>query len=146
MGRYFLYRKHLFSLGKLVRQEVGLKTVQPPQRMDTPAFLDLLRFGGYLEPFLRADTRLYNRWRRTRTELLFREDLRDLTRIQEAGQVEVLGRLLADRAGQMINYSDLAADERTLSRPTSSRPWTGGPTLAWETLLSITSVTRRSAT
>lgn len=110
MGRYFLYRMHPLSVGELARQKLATELVRPPMPVTAGALADLLQFGGYPEPFLRADTRFYNRWRRTRTELLFREDLRDLTRIQEAGQVEVLGRLLADRAGRLINYSDLAAD------------------------------------
>lgn len=110
MGRYFLYRMHPLSLGELVRQTVGEDLIRHPQRIDRNVLSDLLRFGGYPEPFLRAQTRFYNQWRRMRTELLFREDLRDLTRIQEAGQVEVLGELLADRAGRLVNYSNLAAD------------------------------------
>jgi predicted AAA+ superfamily ATPase len=110
MGRYFLYRMHPLSVGELARQTVAEEPVRPPQRIERSSLSDLLRFGGYPEPFLRAETRFYNQWRRMRTELLFREDLRDLTRIQEAGQVEVLGELLADRAGQLVNYSNLAAD------------------------------------
>ncbi len=110
MGRYFLYRMHPLSVGELARQTVADDPIRPPRRIDRNAFSDLLRFGGYPEPFLRAQTRFYNQWRRMRTELLFREDLRDLTRIQEAGQVEVLGELLADRAGGLVNYSNLAAD------------------------------------
>ena len=110
MGRYFLYRMHPVSVGELAHQTIADKPVHPPLRIDSASFSDLLQFGGYPEPFLRAETRFYNRWRRLRTELLFREDLRDLTRIQEAGQVEVLGQLLADRAGQLVNYSNLAAD------------------------------------
>ena len=94
---------HPVSVGELARQIIADEPIQPPRRIDSGAFADLLQFGGYAEPFLRADTRFYNRWRRLRTELLFREDLRDLTRIQEAGQVEVLGQFLADRAGQLLN-------------------------------------------
>jgi len=43
-------------------------------------------------------------------ELLFREDLRDLTQIQETGQVQVLADLLVNQAGQLLNYSSLAAN------------------------------------
>ena len=52
--------------------------------------------------------RFYNRWTRLRNELLFREDLRDLSQIHEAGQVEVLAELIAAQAGQLISYSSLA--------------------------------------
>jgi hypothetical protein len=110
MGRYFLYHMHPLSVGELLRQDTSDELIRSPSRIDSAAFSDLFRFGGYPEPLLRADTRFYNRWRRLRTELLFREDLRDLTRIQEAGQVEVLGRLLTDRVGQLLNYSNLAAE------------------------------------
>ncbi len=110
MGRYFLYRMHPVSVGELLRTSVGSSVIAEPAPIDDESFKALLRFGGYPEPFLRADTRFYNRWRRLRSELLFREDLRDLTRIQEAGQVEVLGDLLASRAGRLLNYSSLAGD------------------------------------
>lgn len=110
MGRYFHYRMHPLSVAELVRQQISESPIRPPGRVDVNSYRDLLRFGGYPDPFLKADTRFYNRWRRLRSELLFREDLRDLTRIQEAGQVQVLGELLADRAGGLLNYSNLAAD------------------------------------
>lgn len=108
MGRYFLYRMHPLSLAELVRAAPAEGPISPPRRPSTDALEQLLRFGGFPEPFLNASTRFYNRWRRMRNELLFREDLRDLTQIQEAGQVEVLGELLAAQVGQLVNYSTLA--------------------------------------
>ncbi|MEW5817276.1 MAG: DUF4143 domain-containing protein [Spirochaetota bacterium] len=41
-------------------------------------------------------------------EQIFREDLRDLTKVQETGQIQVLAELLTNQAGQMLNYSTLA--------------------------------------
>ncbi|MFA6111231.1 MAG: AAA family ATPase, partial [Candidatus Latescibacterota bacterium] len=108
MGRYFLYRMHPLSLAELVRTAPAEGPISPPRRPSTDAIEQLLRFGGFPEPFLNASTRFYNRWRRMRNELLFREDLRDLTQIQEAGQVEVLGELLAAQVGQLVNYTTLA--------------------------------------
>jgi predicted AAA+ superfamily ATPase len=40
--------------------------------------------------------------------LLFREDLRDLTRVQELGQIQVLAELIGRQPGQLVNYSSLA--------------------------------------
>ena len=108
MGRYFLYRMHPLSVAELVHTDLGDRETAPPGRPPADGLDPLLRFGGFPEPFLRSSTRFYNRWRRLRNELLFREDLRDLTQIQEGGQVEVLGELLAARAGQLLNYSSLA--------------------------------------
>jgi len=110
MGRYFLYRMHPLSVAELNRTEIGERTVGAPVRSQAELIPLLLRFGGFPEPFLKSSTRFYNRWRRLRNELLFREDLRDLTQIHEVGQVEVLAELLAASAGQLVSYSALAAN------------------------------------
>ncbi len=110
MGRYFLYRLHPLSVAELLATSPIKQPLRPPARLDRTSFDLLLRLGGYPEPFLKGSDQFYRRWRRLRSELLFRGDLRDLTRIQEAGQVETLGLLLAARAGQTINLSNLARD------------------------------------
>ncbi|TVQ19895.1 MAG: ATP-binding protein [Spirochaetaceae bacterium] len=122
MGRYFLYRMHPISLGELACTLPPHSALREPRRVDAASIASLIRFGGYPEPFLKSDTRFYNRWRRLRSELLFREDLRDLTLIQDVGQVEVLGRLLANLAGGVLNYSNLASDLN--SSVDSARRWT----------------------
>jgi predicted AAA+ superfamily ATPase len=43
-------------------------------------------------------------------EQLFNEDLRDLTRIQDTGQIQVLAELIQHEAGQPVNYSTLAVN------------------------------------
>ncbi len=110
MGRYFLYRMHPLSVAELTRPAARDTEVTMPLRPDAHALEQLLTFGGFPEPFLRSSSRFYNRWRRLRSELLFREDLRDLTRTQEAGQVEVLAEIISRQAGGLANYSSLAAD------------------------------------
>ncbi len=110
MGRYFLYRMHPLSVAELNRTEVGDHALGAPVHIQTEVIPQLMRFGGFPEPFLKSSTRFYNRWRRLRNELLFREDLRDLTQIQEVGQVEVLAELLAYNAGQLLSFSSLASN------------------------------------
>lgn len=110
MGRYFLYRMHPLSLAELARTDLPEVETRPPVRSDPETLRRLLTYGGFPEPFVKDTARFYNRWRRLRSELLFREDLRDLTRTQEAGQVEVLSELIARQAGGLANYSSLAAD------------------------------------
>jgi hypothetical protein len=108
MGRYFLYRMHPLSVAELLSTELREKEIHPPSRLPASDVETLLRFGGFPEPFLKASPRFFNRWSRTRLELLFREDIRDLTRIQEAGRIQVLAELMTHQAGQLVNYSDLA--------------------------------------
>jgi len=108
MGRYFPYRMHPLSIAELVRTDLGAGPLAKPTAPPAGAMEQLLAFGGFPEPFLRGEVRFYNRWRRLRTELLFREDLRDLTQVQEVGQVQVLADLIANRVGGLVNYSSLA--------------------------------------
>lgn len=111
MGRYFLYRMHPLSVGELIDRPYtpGLLP-SPPAQIDNDAFESLYRFGGFPEPFSRASVRFYNRWAGLRMEQMFREDLRDLTRVQEIDQLLALSHVLRAQAGALANYSSLAAD------------------------------------
>ena len=108
MGRYFGYRMHPLSIGELANPTLQQKLIRQPAPLDDDAFEALLRFGGYPEPFLKADQRFWQRWSRSRRDQLFKEDLRDLTQIRELGQVGVLAELIRERCGQLISYSSLA--------------------------------------
>ncbi len=108
MGRYFLYRMHPLSVAELITPTLQEKEVRLPKEIPNEQFDALMTFGGFPEPFLAANKRFYNRWRRLRTEQLFREDLRDVSRIQDIGQVEILAENLVYRAGSLTNYSNLA--------------------------------------
>lgn len=108
MGRYFPQTLHPVSVAECTKPENSGSMIQSPVRIDDEKWDALWRFGGFPEPFLKAEQRFYNRWRKLRTEQLFREDLRDLTRIQELGQMEVLAELLRRQAGQLTSYSSLS--------------------------------------
>jgi uncharacterized protein len=109
MGRYFLYRMHPLSVGELTdrtRKAEALTVLPVP--VDEASFEALMRFGGFPEPFLRATDRFHRRWSDLRLEQLFREDLRDLTRVQDIDQLISLSRLLITQSGQLANFSTLA--------------------------------------
>jgi len=114
MGRYLPYRMHPLSVAELIRPTLPQhgELVRPPLRPPEGALDALLDFGGFPEPFERGEKRFWNQWRRLRTQLLFKEDLRDLTRIQELGQMEVLAQLVASSAGQLVNYTWFAKQVR----------------------------------
>ena len=99
---------HPPSLAELNTARVSDSAISEPRRRTGDSVAQLLRFGGFPEPFLKGSVRFHNRWRRLRGELLFREDLRDLTQIQEAGQVQVLGDLWRGQVCQLVNCSTLA--------------------------------------
>jgi predicted AAA+ superfamily ATPase len=109
MGRYFPYRMHPLSVAEISNPGLPEAPIcSEPRRVDEAAFEALLRFGGFPEPFVRSEQRFYNRWRRLRSQQLFREDLRDLTRIQEIGVVESLAEVVRRRSGQLISLTSLA--------------------------------------
>ena len=108
MGRYFLYRMHPLSVGELVGRPYDPCIISAPGGISDEEFESLYRFGGFPEPFTRATDRFYNRWIGLRTEQMFREDLRDLTRVQDIDQLMTLSQILLSQAGSMVNYSKLA--------------------------------------
>ena len=104
---------HPFSIAETIGQGLPESPIHAPAPVDEKELAALWEHGGFPEPFLRRETRFTRRWRSLRRQQLLREDIRDLTRIQELGQLEVLGDLLALRSGGQIVYSSLAGEVRT---------------------------------
>ncbi len=115
MGRYFLYRMHPFSVAETITQDLPDEkgVIRPPQNTKTSDFDALWQHGGYPEPYLKRDQRFSRRWQALRTQQLVREDIRDLTQIQQIDQLEILVRLLAERSSQQLIYGNLAKEVRT---------------------------------
>lgn len=109
MGRYFPYRIHPLTLAEILRPEGSIDIDTSPPRDGPREILEnLLEYGGFPEPYLKRNKRFSNRWKKLRYEQLFREDIRDLSRIQDIGQLEVLAEFLSNQSGQLVNYSNLA--------------------------------------
>ncbi len=105
MGRYFLYRMHPLSVAELLNPEMANRETRMPREIDDESFQQLLKFGGFPEPFLKADTRFYNRWRHLRSDQFFYEDVRDVGQILEVTQFRVLADLIRSNIGALVNYS-----------------------------------------
>ncbi len=110
MGRYFLFRMHPLSVAELVRQSVPSREIQKPAPLPKSQWDALWQFGGFPEPFQHRSKPFHVRWRELRRQQLVREDVRDLTRVQELGQIDTLVTLLQERSGQQIVYSNLAGE------------------------------------
>jgi predicted AAA+ superfamily ATPase len=95
-GRYHYYRLHPLSL-----REVD--SGAPSATVDL-----LLRFGGFPEPFLRADSRAHRRWQREQREQVIRDDLRDLERVREVSLIELLLHHLPDCVGSPLSVKSLS--------------------------------------
>lgn len=108
MGRYFPWRMHPFTVGELVHPNVLPELTRKPASIGNGEWDLLLRHGGFPEPFMKKSDRFSVRWRLNRNERLLKEDLKDLTRIQELNLLEILARILADRSGDQLIYANLA--------------------------------------
>jgi predicted AAA+ superfamily ATPase len=122
MGRYFPYRMHPLTVAEVVSPRLKLQEIKAPKKIKADDFAALKQFGGFPEPFIRRSRQFHNRWKRMRTQLLFREELRDTSRIYEVGQVELLAKFLERNAAQLMNYASLARKVRCSED--SARRWT----------------------
>ena len=108
MGRYFPYTLHPVSVAECTGADNSVVIDSQPGKIDEDQWDSLWNFGGFPEPFLLSDKQFHENWLSMRAERLLREDLRDLTRIQELGQIEYLALLLRHQVGQLTSYSSLS--------------------------------------
>ena len=100
-GRHFQYRLHPFDLKEIYQEEGG----QPEEIFD-----QFWECGPFPEPFLKGKKLFYKRWRTTHLDVILREDLLDLTAIQDINSIQNLILLLRKRVGGTVSYSNLARD------------------------------------
>lgn len=110
MGRYFLYHMHPLGVAELVRPELEATEIHAPRPILSDDWDALWTHGGFPEPFVRRDARFTRRWRKLRREQLFREDLRDLTKIADVAGIRILSELLLARAGNQIVAASLSRE------------------------------------
>lgn len=119
LGRYFPYRFHPLSVAEIVAPVAALP--DPERALEsleggrtaaetTEAWESLSRYGGFPEPFLKQTRSFHQRWLNTRRERVTREDIRDLTRIQEVARLEFLIELLEPRVGSPLSLNSLRED------------------------------------
>ncbi len=105
-GRYFYFRLHPFSLGELGGGREQLR--------------QLLRFGGFPEPLLRANGVFWRRWQRGRAQRVIYEDIRDLETVAEISLMELLAEDLPHRVGSPLSIRSLS-DVLQVSHKTAER-------------------------
>jgi predicted AAA+ superfamily ATPase len=109
MGRYFPYHLHPISVAEMFNTKVRTTEFSKnSQKISDEDFNALFRFGGFPEPLIKRKDSFSLRWQKLRKQQLFSEDLRDLTKIQDIDQMEILAELLLAQAGQLTSYTSLA--------------------------------------
>ena len=120
MGRYLLQRLHPLSVAELIRPRLLEAEYTAPAPINSTLFSNLLDYGGFPEPLLKANRRFSNQWKKIRRTQLFREEIRDLFNVHEIGQVEVLAELLRMQSGQLTNRAALARKLRAAENSVSN--------------------------
>jgi len=105
MGRYLPYRLHPLSVAE---------TAVPPTPDEMLAhtttkhsFSDLLRLGGFPEPFFAGSEQRARRWSRLRLDRLVAEDVRDLRAVEDLAGIRALADLLPERVGSLLSVNSL---------------------------------------
>lgn len=96
-GRYHLLRLHPLSVA-----ELGLTT--------TAELTDLLKLGGFPEPYWGASEVEARRWSRDYRTRLIRDDVAGLERVQDLGHLELLMLRLPDLTGSPLSINALRED------------------------------------
>ncbi len=109
-GRYHLLRLHPLSVAEL-------------DLTGPSALRDLLRLGGFPEPFLSGSDVEARRWSREYRNLLVREEVTSLERVDDLGRLELLMLRLPELVGSPLSVNALREDLE-ISHKTAER-WIG---------------------
>lgn len=109
MGRYFLCRVHPLSVREIVSTVLPIQEMQAPIKMSDELYERLFAFGGFPEPYLKHQKAFSTNWLRMRHDQFFREDIRDLTNLQELNALEGLAEVLKLHATKQINLTKLGS-------------------------------------
>lgn len=117
MGRYFLYRVHPLSVSECLQNANYETEYSHPKQVDEETWQKLFTYGGFPEPFLNNDELFYRRWQKLRHHQLFKEDIRDLTKVHEIARLELLAELVKENVSHPLEYASLAKKVQ-VSEPT----------------------------
>lgn len=116
LGRYFPFRLHPFS----IREMSTPKAFSPEEAVAaifesgllqnnkrSERLQQLMTYGPFPAPLFGQNERRARLWRRTRRELVIREDLRDISHIPELSRIELMVALLPERVGSLFSVNAL---------------------------------------
>ena len=110
VGRYHYWRLHPFTLDEY-----------PENFSISEVYSRLLKVGGFPEPFLTGDEREARRWRRDRFLRILKEDIRDISAVQQLQLLDLFVESLKDRVGSLLVLSNLAQDLQV--SPNTVKQW-----------------------
>jgi predicted AAA+ superfamily ATPase len=117
MGRYLNFRLHPLSYGELTKSKIMTPDEwknslfkKSIKNFNQEPLVKLFKLSGFPEPYFSNSEKILRIWRRGRNEKIVKEDLRDLTRLPELSQVEMLASLLPTKVGSPLSVQSLRED------------------------------------
>ncbi len=122
LGRYLNFRLHPFSLGELTEKKLlspneFIKIISTQKKQQEKSLStkqkrlnELIRYGGFPESIIAKSDNITRLWQRGRAEKIVREDLRDLSRLPELSQIEMLMSLLPEKVSSLLSIQSLRED------------------------------------
>lgn len=127
LGRYSLF--HMFPLSikeiiggrtsacflmerdfRLLAADFEAQITNPISAEITDAYALLMQHGPFPEPFLQQQDRFSRKWHQDYSSLVVRQELKDLTRVEELDKVEHLLSILPTRVMSPLSMSNLASE------------------------------------
>ncbi len=96
-GRYRYIRLHPFTIS-----ELGISSISDLEQ--------LLKFGGFPEPFFSNSERDWRLWQNERLYKIVNDDIRDLENLREYSSIELMAEALPMRVGSPLSLNSLAED------------------------------------
>ncbi len=98
-GRYYQHRLYPLSVKELLSLEAPEKSMK-----------NLMRFGGFPEPYFSQSEDETARWRKQHIERIIREDVQDLEPVKDIQTLLLLIDMLRLRVGSTVSYNSMARD------------------------------------
>ena len=112
-GRYHYFRLHPLSMAELERRH-GAQTPFEPLALaggaKSSSFDSLLHFGGFPEPLTKSNERFSRRWHNEKVDRMIREDINEVSILQDIGSVQLLSDLLPSKVGSLLSTNALRED------------------------------------
>lgn len=102
-GDSLLGRSHYFRLHPLSLNELGTKPTESDLRQ-------LVKFGGFPEPFFKGNEVHWRRWQIERNSKILNEDLLDLEKVKDISLLELLLDALPNKVGSPLSINSLRED------------------------------------
>ena len=111
-GRYFQYRVHPLDIRELCALNKKVKLADITDQ--------LLKYGGFPEPFIQGSQKFYNLWKKTHLDIILKQDLIYQENFKDIKSIEILIDLLKNRVASPLSYFSLSKDlectDKTIKR------------------------------